>query len=711
VKRFSTFTLFLLLICCQLFAQDGPGVFHLGNIPPEGIKLDKGWVYRPGDEAGDALLPETGPGWVTMDPNEELHHLPVVRKNQIGWFRLKLVLDSSMFNKTAAFIFSGLGASEIYLNGKQLFRFGEVSTDFNKEVTRYSTNQLLSIRFDSLAEQVLAIRHSFNNKNLYLKFSFPRPVAGIVLKDVGRAYYDQVRNNSFGATLRSIQVSFYLPLGFLLIFLFWSFRLQKEYLFSGIFCLSMFSAVLLHIFALTEPITVSRSNYLLYTTQVLYIVGALSFLHSIYVLFKKKKSYFFYFIGLYGLVSLVLYFINYDLSGLFNAAFFPLINLEFLRLSWQAFRSRRKGAGLLLITSLVLNLSLLLYVYFMITDQFVASAYLQSISFVIPGLGLSLFYAGEFGRTAGELHQRVIEIEKLSHEKIEQEKEKQQLLTAHNEMLEGEVSARTSELSRSLEHLKETQHTLVQREKMASLGELTAGIAHEIQNPLNFVNNFSEVNGELLAELKEELQKGDLNNASLIVNSIIENEKKINSHGKRADSIVKGMLKHGRSSSGNTEPTDINELVEEYTRLAYHGFRTKDKNFNVTLATHLDKTIGKLNLISQDMGRVLLNLVTNALYSVDLRRKEGITLYEPAVTITTRQVKNHVEVQVGDNGRGIPPGLVDKIFQPFFTTKPTGQGTGLGLSVSYDIVKAHGGDLRVENSEGEGTQFIVEIPA
>ena len=268
-------------------------------------------------------------------------------------------------------------------------------------------------------------------------------------------------------------------------------------------------------------------------------------------------------------------------------------------------------------------------------------------------------------------------------------------------------------LEKTLNDLKSTQSQLIQSEKMASLGELTAGIAHEIQNPLNFVNNFSEVNKELLVEMKDEIDKGNINDAKEIANDVIANEEKINYHGKRADAIVKGMLQHSRSSNSVKVPTDINALADEYLRLAYHGLRAKDKSFNATMKTDFDESIGSINIIPQDIGRAILNLITNAFYVVDekntLRQAEGDS-YEPTVTVSTKKINGKVEIKVTDNGNGIPQKVLDKIFQPFYTTKPTGHGTGLGLSLSYDIVKAHGGELKLETKEGEGSEFIILIP-
>jgi len=266
-------------------------------------------------------------------------------------------------------------------------------------------------------------------------------------------------------------------------------------------------------------------------------------------------------------------------------------------------------------------------------------------------------------------------------------------------------------LQQSLDDLKAVQTQLIQSEKMASLGELTAGIAHEIQNPLNFVNNFSEVSKELLDEMKEEIEKGNYDDVKDIANDVIQNLEKINHHGKRADGIVKGMLQHSRTSSGQKELTDINALADEYFRLAFHGLRAKDKTFNAAMKTDYDDSIGIIKIIPQDIGRVILNLITNAFYVVTEKKKLQQDGYEPVVSVSTKKEKEKVLVKVTDNGNGIPQKVLDKIFQPFFTTKPTGQGTGLGLSLSYDIVtKGHGGELKVETKDGEGATFIIQLP-
>ncbi|MBC7890909.1 MAG: histidine kinase [Sphingobacteriaceae bacterium] len=306
-----------------------------------------------------------------------------------------------------------------------------------------------------------------------------------------------------------------------------------------------------------------------------------------------------------------------------------------------------------------------------------------------------------------------LEKERLEREQAEQE------IRAENAQLEGLVAARTAELTRQKEELelaltdlKTTQTQLIQAERLASLGELTAGIAHEIQNPLNFVNNFSEVSVELLDELEVEILAGHPEEVRAIADDLRQNLQKIAHHGQRAEGIVKGMLQHSRASTGQKEPTDLNALADEYLRLSYHGLRAKDKAFNATMQTSFAPALSPVAAIPQDLGRVLLNLFNNAFYAVSEKKKIHPTGYQPTVSVRTKRLGKEVEIRVKDNGLGIPEHLKQKIFQPFFTTKPSGQGTGLGLSISYDIItKGHGGSFSVESQEGEGTEFVVRLPA
>ncbi len=282
-----------------------------------------------------------------------------------------------------------------------------------------------------------------------------------------------------------------------------------------------------------------------------------------------------------------------------------------------------------------------------------------------------------------------------------------------NELQEANQSLATTNdtLKNTVLELKATQNQLIQKEKMASLGELTAGIAHEIQNPLNFVNNFSAINRSLIDEMVEELEKGDVEEAKAIAMDIKVNGERIDSHGKRADAIVKGMLQHSRVSTGEKKPTNINALAEEFLRLSYHGLRARDKTFIANFKTDFDESIQEVDAAPEDLSRVLLNLCNNAFYAVTEKRKLSDSAYKPLVVVSTRKLGNKIEISVKDNGMGIPKKVFDKIFHPFFTTKPAGQGTGLGLSLSYDIViKGHGGELLVRTEEGEGSEFIVQLP-
>jgi signal transduction histidine kinase len=283
--------------------------------------------------------------------------------------------------------------------------------------------------------------------------------------------------------------------------------------------------------------------------------------------------------------------------------------------------------------------------------------------------------------------------------------QKERTIKKEREKTKDRELAQAREIEKAYENLKSTQAQLIQSEKMASLGELTAGIAHEIQNPLNFVNNFSELSKELLDEMNEEIENGDLEEVKAISSDINQNLEKITHHGQRASSIVKGMLDHSRTGSGEKQMTDINALCDEYLRLAYHGMMAKNKSFNSKYETAFDESLPKINIVSQDVGRVILNLINNAFQAVN-----GIEDRSGMVEIKTKNLGDQIQITVSDNGPGIPEEIKDKIFQPFFTTKPTGEGTGLGLSLVYDIVQAHEGELKVDSEIGKGTAFIVTLP-
>lgn len=337
--------------------------------------------------------------------------------------------------------------------------------------------------------------------------------------------------------------------------------------------------------------------------------------------------------------------------------------------------------------------------------------------FFSTAYGFAFFWMIGFGFYTNKQNK----VEQVQRQKAEEERIRSE---AKKQELEYQVAERTAELTRqkneleeTISELKATQNQLVQAEKMASLGELTAGIAHEIQNPLNFVNNFSELSVELAKELQEELDRENQDKDLIVdlVSDLVQNQEKINHHGKRAASIVRGMLQHSRASTGQKEETDMNDLADEYLRLSYHGLRAKDKTFNADFKTHLDPQIPKVSIVPQDFGRVFLNLFNNGFYAVQQKARMGIEGYKPLVEVSTALGGNDKEkeiiIRVTDNGTGIPESVKNKIFQPFFTTKPTGQGTGLGLSLAFDIItKGHGGTLEVNSKEGEGTEFVIIIP-
>ncbi len=397
-----------------------------------------------------------------------------------------------------------------------------------------------------------------------------------------------------------------------------------------------------------------------------------------------------------------------------------LATAEQLRLVFRALRERRRGARIIGVGFGVALLTLLLIVGLLLAGT-PAPSWLNMLSFVLsflpPALGISLFLAREFALDSQLLQVKLGEVERLSAQTIAQEQEKQALLESQNETLETQVRERTGELQRSLTDLRTTQAQLTQAEKLASLGELTAGIAHEIQNPLNFVNNFAELSVELLTELQEEQARPaaarDAGLEDELLADLTQNLTKIAHHGRRADSIVKGMLEHSRAGTGERVPTDAARLADEYLRLSYHGLRAKDKSFNADFAAEAAPGLPPVPAQAQELGRVLLNLFNNAFYAVQQRQKAQEPGYRPRVSVRTARSADgrRLEIRVQDNGTGMNEAVRQKIFQPFFTTKPTGEGTGLGLSLSFDIItKGHGGTLAVESIPGQGTTFVVGLP-
>ncbi|WP_240731379.1 sensor histidine kinase [Hymenobacter radiodurans] len=478
--------------------------------------------------------------------------------------------------------------------------------------------------------------------------------------------------------------------------------------------------------ALSSP-TLEAMLPLQFVRTLLYYLAYLWAVRALYTLFGFRPGWLYkgLWMGFFAVITLTLFARTY--ASLVGGLLIISIIAELLRLTWLALRQRQRGAWMvgagfaviLLVLAIALGVvavSALLKVPNPIpsASQGGFQTFVNLLLYLSPALGISLYLAREFALDSQLLQVKLSEVERLSAQTLAQEQEKQALLAAQNETLEQQVTQRTEQLQRSLTDLRATQAQLLQKEKMASLGELTAGIAHEIQNPLNFVTNFSDLSSELVAELREEQAKGVAADAALqqeLFEDLTQNLDKISHHGRRAAGIVKGMLEHSQTSAGERRPTNLNGLTEEYLRLAYQGLRAKDKAFNVELTTDFAPELTPVTMVGPDVGRVLLNLFTNAFYAVRERQQVGEAGYQPTVRVSTQRVEEQVHIRVQDNGTGMSPVVREKIFQPFFTTKPPGEGTGLGLSLSYDIIaQGHGGTLSVESKQGGGSTFTIILP-
>ncbi len=699
--------LFILLnVHWAAVAQWDTSVIRLNKIGADGILLNKGWKFQAGDNPDWARPEFNDKSWHPIDPTKDIYDLPQLWKG-IGWLRLHFFVDSAVTGSLAMEIQQS-GASEIYLNGKLLRRFGVVSTNPNT-IKAFSPNRPFSLTNSRNTEQVLAVRYILQPR---IKYSthFGQQNTGLSIKvnTIENGNY-QYPIQIYEAETNMFRVGVFAILAILYLSFYLFNRTQKvNLLFSVYACIQAIDWMK---FLLSKSLQYVQSLFWINNLSLaLQVLSFLAMITAIYRLLGQKRGWIFYSLIALGIISIPMGALFYGWGWtIFGLLFTNLVNIEITRIALKAVRSHKKGAWIIAAggISYLLLWSLVTLQWYGIFEGFGVDTF--TFAFISIPVAVSIYLGYNFAETYRSLQQKLAEVETLS-------KEKQQILEAQKETLERQVTQRTAELKHSLEELKATQAQLVQSEKMASLGELTAGIAHEIQNPLNFVNNFSDVNQELLAELKDEADKGNIAGVKAIANDVIDNEEKINHHGKRADAIVKGMLQHSRTNTGKKEPTDINALTDEYLRLSYHGLRAKDKTFNANIETHFDDAIGEINAIPQDIGRVILNLITNAFYAVTEKKKQTTNSYEPTVSVTTKLLSSpsgdggKVEIKVADNGNGISQKVLDKIFQPFFTTKPTGQGTGLGLSLSYDIVKAHGGELKVETKEGVGTKFFFNIP-
>ena len=706
-----------LLICFTnpfCFAQNAAdSIFHINKIPQEGILLDKGWKFHAGDNPEWARPDFNDKDWEPINPALDIRHIPELQNISYYWFRLTLEVDSFFLNEPIGITLTQVGASEIYLDGKLLYSLGTIDSKNNQISSHYLLQKPFVIKLSSRQTQVLAVRYAYDPKSFLIMFGNPNFCFNAVVNTAPVTF----SNNQQGVRRSELYEMGMMSVSLLLTIMSFCFYFlypsQKAYKYVGILGLLIFSWRFIGHTATEKFFDINLVSLALFISTVCVVLSNLIGLNGMYLLFGQNKSRFYYVLMFFSLFVIVSFLLLYDWATLLYSVYYMLGLFESFRASIKALRNKRPGASILIYTLLIIFLSQVAIVVLIMYNSIGGAYFFMFFQTIVFGIGWSIFVSYEFARTGLALQASVKEVEELSEEK-------HRLLSEQNAILEKQVEQRTTQLQNSLTELKQTQAQLIQREKMASLGELTAGIAHEIQNPLNFVNNFSEVSNELIEEMNQEIHKGNTEEVKTLVSGIKQNLEKINHHGKRADAIVKGMLQHSRSNTGTKELIDINKLAEEYLGLSYGGFRAKDKSFNAVTKTDFEENIGKINIIPQDIGRVILNVINNAFYAVDEKQKQSLNArpdepvgqgYQPTVSVSTTKQNGKVEIKVKDNGNGIPQKVLDKIFQPFFTTKPTGQGTGLGLSLSYDIVKAHGGELKVETKEGEGSEFIIQLMA
>jgi signal transduction histidine kinase len=702
--------IFIFLSSLKSFSQNQV----INSIPKEGVVLNSGWKFQAGDNMNWANPEYDDKNWKSIDPTLDVHDLPQLHKS-IHWFRLRLSIDSGVLENQLALIIRQSGASEFYLNGRLIHRFGVFST-IPEEIVAYDPlDKPISFPLDKTAQYVLAVRYVLQPNVSYItNYVEQHPVLQIRVNNIDTAIDQYKSNSNESMWLFRAGVFFILTILHLAYYLYYP--PQKANLYFFLY------ACLLTVDMLVYSNVPHELKYWFYVDNInvdLVLIGTFLMLTANYVLLRKKRGIIFWTLLALVIIGIPVNYLAIGYHGfIYSATLLILMNVDVIRIAFLAIKNKQRGAWIIVLGAVCFLIcwviGFLPLLFNLDSTQLLlpegVQAFILNFSFLSIPIATSIYLGLDFAFTSVSLKQKLGEVEKLSEEK-------QQILASQNETLERQVTQRTAELQHSLKELNATQAQLIQSEKMASLGELTAGIAHEIKNPLNFVNNFSEVNIELIEELEQEIDKENLKDVKVLAKDIKENQQKINLHGKRADAIVKSMLQHSRTSSGQKEPTDINTLTEEYLRLAYHGLRAKNNTFNATVKTDFDKTIGEMNIIPQDIGRVILNLITNAFYAVtekNIWTTAAEQPYEPTVSVSTKLIEPalgglSVFISVKDNGSGIPQKILDKIFQPFFTTKPAGQGTGLGLSLSYDIVKAHGGEITVKTNENEGTEFIIQL--
>jgi two-component system, NtrC family, sensor kinase len=711
---------------CYLTAFGQPTT--LETIPDSGLALQPYWVFRAGDDLTWSQPDVDERTWKRLDTRELVANLLPQFPDRIGWLRFRLRLPAAQRRQTYLLRWRQMAATELFVNGQLARRTGTFPTDGQPaEATNSYRRFNVPVSPDSTGLLTLAVRMAIQPDGLQFGAYIPTDSKLFV----ATLFPAQTPiPDSFMLRWQPIAAAFTAGLFFVLFLLHTLFRIYNAADHTnGATALACFSfSIAFLAIAQVLLLVETQTGYARWTLlgTLAYPVGYVALLTAIYAIFDKPLRW--NYIVVVGLVLLcVAAFFLYPnpKQSVILIEFGPalLVTAECSRVMIKA---RKQWGGEFITTGMVVALMLfaIYSVYsfdalawlrpFRLNDQQLTEIYYAAV-LCIP-LSISLYVARSFIYTQRRMAGQLLEVQRLSKQSFEQEQERQQLLSRQKQLLEQQVAERTAQLQASLDELKATQNQLVQKEKMASLGELTAGIAHEIQNPLNFVNNFSEVSVDLLTELQEEQQRADNERDKGLEDDIFadlrQNLQKISHHGQRASGIVRSMLQHSRASTGQREATDLNALADEYLRLSYHGLRAKDKSFNASFEAELDPALPPVAVVAQDVGRVLLNLFNNAFYAVQQRKQTGTDpAYQPTVRVLTRRKPDSIEIRVRDNGTGIPSDLLDKIFQPFFTTKPTGSGTGLGLSLSYDIItKGHNGTMGVESEPNQFTEFIITLP-
>jgi two-component system NtrC family sensor kinase len=704
----------LLLWPAATMAQDTitnitPGVFD-DNGQYFIVKAD-GWLFKPGSDTAWARKDIDTKNWQKMSPGELSAKNADKNGRAEGWFRLKIKIGNTFTDGRLGIKSAWWAAEDIYVDGQLITCYGNTGVNgkpFRESRAAGHVAIPIPINFKPGTAHTIAVHF----------VDYIAPLLPLRLKSEDASSSGMVSITSEGYNFNyskiiqseSMAVAAWVSVCTVLCLLFWLLYVQNPQekslkiiaLGSTCLTLNMLMLGLRSIFGLRYLYwfifawAVNLCVFLTLTFIVLILVSVFA---------RKITNALKVFVVIFFIGTVIANFLSQNINNILFGATTIIaagLNIYYIVSSWKSLRGPQWAIVVGIMVSLFCGVMFACMSNNVSSNAGIISLTGYSLSFP---LSLLVYVSMRFKEIITEVRANAAQVVQLSEEKELEALNRQKVL-------EQEVNRQTAEIRTTLDNLKAAQTQLIQSEKMASLGELTAGIAHEIQNPLNFVNNFSEVNTELIDEMQQEMDKGDYDEAKAIAVDIKENQVRICQHGKRADFIVKGMLQHSRTSTGEREPTNINTLADEFLKLSYHGLRAKDKNFNAELTTHFDETMPKVNIVAQDIGRVLLNLFNNAFYAVNEKINTAGTAYQPEVTVSTfKPPSGGLGVKVADNGNGIPDAIKDKIMQPFFTTKPTGEGTGLGLSLSYDIVvKGHGGSITVNTKEGEFTEFTLILP-